>query len=95
MRSLTNLIAAGALALSIAGCAPAPTISMQNENFSNGNYEVKRVAVFTDNLAYQSRRGIYEITDKQTGKTYIGISGVGITEKGLHSAGKTVVQDER
>jgi len=62
---------------------------------SPAKYEVKRVAVFEDDLAYGYKRGIYEIKDKETGKTYVGISGIGITERGSHMAGKIPTGDER
>lgn len=65
----------------------------------SGRFVVVRDSVIVDDLAYNDRRGIYVITDTQTGKEYIGISGVGIAETGSHtrSAGKTTttVQDER
>lgn len=58
-------------------------------------FSVTRVGVFTDGLAYESKRGIYTIVDRQTGREYVGISGVGIAETGLHSEGKTSEEDER
>jgi hypothetical protein len=57
--------------------------------------KIVRTAVFRDDLAYNSVRGVYIITDTQTGKEYIGISGVGISETGSHRAGKSSVSDER
>jgi hypothetical protein len=61
----------------------------------NDRIEVTRIGVFQDSLAYNSRRGVYVIRDKQTGREYIGISGVGISEVGSHSSGKATVRDER
>jgi hypothetical protein len=66
--------------------APAST----NERFS-----IVRVGVIRDDLAYGSRRGIYILTDRETGIEYIGVSGVGISELGSHSVGKSTVSDER
>ncbi len=61
--------------------------------------KLKRVAVFEDNLAYEGKRGIYEVRDTETGVVYLGVSGIGITELGSHviSNGKTsvIIQDER
>jgi len=89
---------------------PMPTIQMEKEAWvestnqtgqveryqkQSPKYDVKRVAVFDDDLAYNSKRGIYEITDKETGKTYIGVSGIGITERGSHNNGKMILMDER
>lgn len=58
-------------------------------------FTVTRVCVFTDRLAYNSRRAIYLLTDNKTGQEFVGISGVGIAELGEHQAGKTEKKDER
>jgi hypothetical protein len=58
-------------------------------------FTVTRVDVFKDSIAYGDRRGVYVITDNKTGKEYVGVSGVGISETGLHRSGKTDVADER
>jgi hypothetical protein len=88
----------------VSGCAPAPRSSNQisrdlNVISESTRYELKCVDVVNDPLAYDRTRGIYEITDKETGITYLGISGIGITERGRHQVGggKTAhtVQDER
>jgi prepilin-type N-terminal cleavage/methylation domain-containing protein len=60
---------------------------------------VERIGIITDDLAYASVRGIYLITDSETGKEYLGVSGIGISELGSHtqSMGKVVSRkgDER
>lgn len=56
---------------------------------------VKRITKFYDDIAYNGTRAIYLITDEKTGKEFIGISGIGITEVGSHSSGKSTVRDER
>lgn len=56
---------------------------------------IERIGVIEDDLAYSKRRGIYIITDKKTGKEFIGVSGVGISETSSHLAGETSVSDER
>ncbi len=56
---------------------------------------VERIGVFGDSLAYGNCRGIYVIHDNQTGAEYIGISGIGISERAAHPTGKTVRADER
>lgn len=69
----------------------------QRENPDNISVEnsdritVKRISVISDNMAYRGERGIYVIVDNETGKEYIGVSGIGITETGSHtvSSGKT------
>ena len=72
---------------------PAPTAELTES--PNGRINVTRIGTFRDGLAYDSKRGIYIIKDNQTGKEYIGISGVGISETGSHQAGKTHLTDER
>ncbi|HEJ8309849.1 TPA: hypothetical protein SMJ25_002150 [Klebsiella michiganensis] len=61
--------------------------------------KVTKMSEFRDTLAYDNWRGVYLIQDKQTGKEYIGISGIGISEVGSHNqmVGKVsqAVRDER
>ena len=81
-------------ALLLVGCAPEPTAMMPVVNDST--IQVERLGVIKDDLAYNDRRGIYRITDTKTGQTWIGVSGVGITEIGQHSCGKgCITSDER
>jgi hypothetical protein len=85
----------------LAGCGPEPDMIMQKQSgnqpaIQNSNrVTVTRIGVFADDAAYNSRRGIYIITDNKTGQEFIGISGVGISETGSHSSGKSRVSDER
>lgn len=76
-----------------------PTIPLETNSEiqleKSQRFRVKLVSKFEDNLAYGGKRGIYEIIDSQTGKIYIGVSGIGITEKGSHKSGKSSVTDER
>lgn len=58
-------------------------------------FELKRVQSFSDGAAYSGYRDIYILKDNETGKEYIGISGIGITERGSHTQSKNSVQDER
>ncbi len=80
--------------LFVCGCGPNTTMP-KVETQPNDRVSVERIGVFEDNMAYNSKRGIYIITDKKTGKEYIGVSGIGITESGSHLAGKIVIKDER
>lgn len=91
----------GLLAM-LAGCGPDPTIQMQKAApeveavTTNSRFTVERVAVFVDDIAYNDRRGIYVITDAKTGREFIGVSGIGISETGQHNCGKScIAQDER
>lgn len=50
---------------------------------------------FYDKLAYEDVRGIYIIRDSETGKEFVGISGIGISELGSHASGDDTIKDER
>ena len=56
---------------------------------------VTRISVFKDDTAYDRQRSIYIIRDDETGKEFVGISGVGIAETDSHQSGKMSVSDER
>lgn len=88
------------LVLILQGCNPTPTIKMQKEavpkvSAESSGYSVTRVAVFEDDLAYNQRRGIYEIYDNKNRKRYLGVSGIGICELGSHGDNESSVIDER
>lgn len=95
--------AASVLTVGLAGCGPDPDMPMRQQSAAadavrlqeQQRLQVTRIGVFRDDLAYNSRRGVYVITDAKSGKEYIGISGIGIQETGSHSSGKTSVSDER
>lgn len=81
---------------------PGPTVDASLHGRSEAaphpevnRFTVTRVATFGDGLAYGGVRGVYTIADTKTGREYVGVSGVGISEVGSHSAGKASVQDER
>lgn len=94
---------AAVLTLGLAGCGPEPDMPMRQrltapdavQPLEQQRIQITRIGVFRDELAYNSRRGVYVITDAKSGKEYIGISGIGIQETGSHMAGKTPVSDER
>jgi hypothetical protein len=94
VRAGVLIAAAGALALSACKADPAPErepLSVDN----GGQFEVKIVGEFYDRFAYNSYRRIYLMVDRRSGREYVGISGVGISEVGSHPSGKTTQQDER
>lgn len=62
---------------------------------SSERFKVERVQVIRDPLAYNGDRGIYLLTDTHTGQEFVGVSGVGISELGMHLSGKVNIQDER
>jgi hypothetical protein len=77
-----------------AGCTPSADMDLKTE--STGRVEVTRIGVFKDSTAYNSTRAIYLIVDTETGKEFIGVSGVGISETGSHVVSKNQsVSDER
>lgn len=94
---LVALLSVGSLFL--CGCDPeqqtkqleAPSYMQQDDQ----RVTVTRIQVIEDELAYHGRRGVYLIVDKETGQRFLGISGVGISELGSHSSGKSTVSDER
>lgn len=91
-------LSVGVFAL-LAGCQPSadsmqPSSSM-NIPIASDRFEVTRVQKFTDELAYEDERGIYIITDRKTGREFLGVSGIGISELGSHSSGKATQSDER
>lgn len=62
---------------------------------STGRFQVRRADVFRDDLAYGGKRAIYILIDLKTGREYVGVSGIGLSETGVHSSGKTSTSDER
>lgn len=56
--------------------------------------KIKQIGIFRDSLAYSEMRGIYIISDNETGKEFIGISGIGISEVGSHTNGRATISDE-
>ena len=100
MKYATFLIAVAAGAM-LTGCYPDPTTSISKfeveptKHTVDNRFQITRVGVFEDDLAYGARRGVYLIVDKDTGTEYIGVSGVGISERGSHSNGKIRATDER
>jgi hypothetical protein len=87
--------------LILAACVPEANIQMREQRTGemqisdNTRFSVTRVGVFTDDLAYNNRRGIYVITDRKTGAEYLGVSGIGVSELGSHLVGKIHSEDER
>ena len=102
MLRLVPLLAAATL---LAACDKSPEAQLEESTAkagrvltveaNKGRFTVTRVDVVRDSIAYGDKRGVYVITDNKTGKEYVGVSGVGISETGAHSSGKTKVSDER
>lgn len=77
------------------GISPRNPEFLVMKTLPNPRITVTRVGIFNDELAYSNKRGIYIIKDTTTGKEYVGVSGIGISELGMHRTGKTQTQDER
>lgn len=89
-----------AAALCISGCDSQPVDrELPAPRYTDGNatrFKVRQVQLVEDPIAYNARRGVYIITDTDTGAEYIGVSGIGISELGSHAAGKGHMRsDER
>ena len=79
---LTLLLLGGFLSWVIINCPDHNAI--QNRTLTNPDkdeIDVILVREIDDSNAYNSRRGIYIIKDKRTGTEYIGVSGIGISER--------------
>lgn len=93
------------LCVTLAGCKPAPTDTLEaggaavGRTSDGGPVTIRRVAVIEDDTANSHQRSVYIITDKETGQQWIGVSGIGVSERGNHpvQSGKTMVlvEDER
>lgn len=57
---------------------------------------VEWLGKFDDDLAYGGERGVYLIKDNEKKTEYIGISGIGISERGSHTkhVGKVVITED-
>ncbi|ELC6281954.1 hypothetical protein RJO52_000684 [Enterobacter hormaechei] len=103
MTTKIYLLITAVLLLSACDNGPAPaksTMAVSSQLSSDADrIKVTKMSEFRDGLAYDNWRGVYLIQDKQTGREYIGISGIGISEVGSHSqlVGKVQqqVRDER
>jgi hypothetical protein len=103
MRIRISLLATAAAGLF--GCGqhestPSPVVFEQEISAEAATkVEVRLVGKFHDDLAYQDERGVYRIIDHETGKQYLGVSGIGIVEVGEHKEGsgdsQRTVEDER
>lgn len=99
---IKKIIAVGFMALALVGCDMESTRTQDGQDIKmivtgeTDRVSVVKLTEFKDGLAYDDYRGIYIITDKKTGKEYIGVSGIGITETGSHGCGKGCTRrDER
>ena len=101
----TKIFIALALTFIFSGCESAsskyPSVSGQvykeePKIISNtSEFDLVKKQSFFDDDAYSQVRSVYVLKDKTTGKEYIGISGIGISERGSHTSGKSTIQDER
>lgn len=79
-------------------------IKMEDKHFSvplekmslppNSDWTVTREGCFKDSSSYGGWRYIYRFRDKE-GHEFVGVNGIGITEIGSHSVGRSTTTDER
>lgn len=89
-------------ALALSGCDNSTRVpveqrgKVQVSTAESGRVQVRKISEFRDDLAYDDYRGVYIITDTETGQEFIGVSGVGISAIGQHNCGKNCYRrDER
>ena len=70
---------------------------VKNETISDNSsdFVLIKKQTFYDESAYGNVRNVYILKDRVNGKEYVGVSGIGISERGYHQQGKTSVPDER
>ena len=70
---------------------------VKNETISDNSsdFVLIKKQTFYDESAYGNVRNVYVLKDRVNGKEYIGVSGIGISERGNHQQGKTSIPDER
>ena len=70
---------------------------VKNETISDNSsdFVLIKKQTFYDESAYGNVRNVYVLKDRVNGKEYVGVSGIGISERGSHTAGKSTIQDER
>ena len=70
---------------------------VKNETISDNSsdFVLIKKQTFYDESAYGNVRNVYILKDRVNGKEYIGVSGIGISERGNHQQGKTSIPDER
>jgi hypothetical protein len=87
-------------ALLFAGCGPETDIPRKTlvvpSQDGTGRFVLEAVDRYSDGNAYNSTRTVYVLRDTETGREFVGVSGVGIAEIGSHSTGKNhTATDER
>lgn len=89
--------------ITLTACTKSPNGKAQDTQRGNADYApvtssdrvtVERISVFRDDTAYDGTRAVYLVTDHKTGKEFIGISGVGVSETGTHSEVQNTVDSQ-
>lgn len=67
----------------IVGCEQRPPteqapVTVAAQSIEAPRFRVTTLAEFRDNTAYRDVRRIYEIHDTKTGRTYLGVTGLGL-----------------
>lgn len=84
------------LCVALASCAPYSEPEPNVDSVvTDGAWSLQRVAQFHDDYAYGGWRCVYILRDTRTGREWVGVSGIGISELAAHPIGKVRVEDER
>ena len=80
---LTGIVSTLTILTLLTGCQEggkpeSATVSIAPPQLEGARFQIAILAEFPDNLAYGGMRRIYEITDTQTHRTYLSITGMGL-----------------
>ena len=98
MEEELKAIATLAALVLVVGCNKQPDTPLSIKDASSiaeCRVQITRIGVFKDDSAYNNKRSVYIITDSKTGKEYIGVSGVGISEVVERAPGKPETRYEK
>jgi hypothetical protein len=92
MSKLISIVVLSVLSSACSKEPPAPEdsvpfqpLSLNSESAATDRFEVRLVQRVSDKLAYGQQRGVYLIVDRTTGREFVGVSGVGIADLGVHT----------
>ena len=80
-------LCAAILLLGLACADPEPPMAQYAQN--NGRWTLQRDAEFGAFHTYYGVREVYILTDRETGRQWVGVTGIGIAELIVRSNGKT------
>lgn len=75
------------LLVALCSCGPRETGALPPEisvPTTQTRFKLERMQGFHDGVAYNGERWVYILTDTETGRTWVGVNGIGIAELGSH-----------